>query len=56
MVGRRVYLDAATNAKFPYDAAAAVYDTLVRFLHTTVRAALAFSTVVIVAVFFAGPS
>jgi hypothetical protein len=56
IVGRRVYLDAATNANFPYDAAAAVYDTLVRSLHTATRGALTFSAVVITAVFFAGPS
>jgi hypothetical protein len=55
-VGRHFYLDAATNANFPYDAASSVYDTLVRFLHTAVRAALLFSIAVIVAVFLAGPS
>ena len=41
---------------FPYDAAAAVYDTLVRFLDTAVRAVLTFSIVVLITVFFAGPS
>ena len=54
-MARGFYLNAATNG-LPYDAAAAVYDTLLRFLHTAVRAALAFSIVVLIAVFFAGPS
>jgi hypothetical protein len=55
-VARGLYLDAATNDGLPYDAAAAVYDTLVRFLHTAVRAVLTFSIVVLITVFFAGPS
>ncbi len=55
-VARGLYLHAATNHGLPFDAAAAVYDTLLRFLHTAVRAVLAFSIVVLVAVFFAGPS
>jgi hypothetical protein len=55
-VGRGLYLDAATGKNLPYDAASAIYDTLVRFLHTSVRAVLTFSVIVLVAVFFAGPS
>ena len=55
-VARGLYLDAATSKDFPFDAAAAVYDTLVRFLDTAVRAVLTFSIVVLIAVFFAGPS
>jgi hypothetical protein len=55
-IARGVYLNAATNQQFPYDAAAAMYDTLVRFLHTSVRAVLTFSAILLVAVFFAGPS
>ena len=55
-VARGLYLDAATNKDFPFDAAAAVYDTLVRFLDTAVRAVLTFSIVVLITVFFAGPS
>jgi hypothetical protein len=54
--GRGVYLDAAVNAGLPHDAAAAVYDTLVRFLHTSVRAVLTLSIVVVIAAFFSGPS
>jgi hypothetical protein len=55
-VGRGVYLNAATGNHLPYDAAAAVYDTLTRFLHQSVRAVLFFSVIVIVAVFFSGAS
>jgi hypothetical protein len=55
-IGRGLYLNAATGNELPYDAAAAVYDTLVRFLHTSIRAATFFSIIVIIAVFFAGPS
>ncbi len=55
-VARGIYLNAATNGGLPYDAAAAVYDTLLRFLHTAVRSVLAFSIVVLITVFFAGPS
>jgi hypothetical protein len=54
--GRGAYLNAATGRELPYDAAAAVYDTLLRFLHTSVRAALFLSAIVLIAVFFAGPS
>jgi hypothetical protein len=55
-VVRSIYLDGATNNGIPYDAAAAVYDTLVRLLHTSVRSVLAFSIVVVVAAVLAGPS
>jgi hypothetical protein len=55
-VARGLYLDAATSNHLPYDAAAAAYDTLVRFLHTAVRAVLTFSIIVLITVLFAGPS
>src|SRR5262249_33601149 len=55
-VARGIYLNAATNNAFPYDAAAAAYDTLVRFLHTAVRAVLTFSIIVLITVLLAGPS
>jgi hypothetical protein len=55
-VGRAAYLNAATGNHLPYDAAAAAFDTLVRFLRTSVRAVLLVSVIVVVAVFFAGPS
>ena len=54
-VGRHFYLS-ATSSNLPEDAAAAVFDTLVRFLRVSVRATLLFSVVIIVAVFFSGPS
>jgi hypothetical protein len=55
-VGRGIYLDGVTSAGLPHDAAAAVYDALVRLLHTAVRAVLSFSIIVIIAAIFAGPS
>lgn len=55
-VGRGAYLNAATGQDLPYDAAAAVYDTILRSLHTSVRAVLFLSAIVVIAVFFAGPS
>lgn len=55
-LARTQYLNAATSSALPYDAAAAVYDTLVRFLHTSVRAAVFFSVILVIGVFFTGPS
>lgn len=55
-VGRGLYLNAATSSDLPYDAAAAFYDTLVRFLHTSVKAVCFLSIIVIIAVFLSGPS
>ncbi len=55
-VGRSIYLDGVTSAGVPSDAAAAVFDALVRLLHTSVRAVLSFSIIVVIAAFFAGPS
>ncbi len=54
-VARSQYLDAIAPT-MPHDAAAAVFDTLIRFLRTSVRAALTLSLIVVVAVFFSGPS
>jgi hypothetical protein len=51
-----VFLDGTTTNGVPHDAAAAVYDALVRLLHTSVRTVLSLSIVVIVAAVFAGPS
>jgi hypothetical protein len=55
-IGRSAYLNAATGADLPHDAAASAFDTVIRLLHKSVRAALTLSVVVIIAVFFAGPS
>ena len=40
-IGRHVYLGAISGQNIPHDAAAAIYDTLVRFLRTSLRAASA---------------
>ncbi len=55
-LGRGIYLDAATSGGFPRDAAATIYDDLVRLLHTSLRAVLAFSIVMVIAAVFSGPS
>lgn len=55
-VGRNAYLDAAAGSAFPRDAAAAIWDTLLRFLTTSVRAVVFFSLIVAIAAFFTGPS
>ncbi len=55
-IGRSIYLNAVTSNNVPYDAAAAMYDTLVRFLHTSVRAVASLGFVIVIAVFFSGPS
>ena len=53
---RPALLSQRNELDLPEDAAAAVFDTLVRFFRVSVRAALLFSVIVIVAVFFSGPS
>ncbi len=55
-VARGIYLNEATNGGIPHDAAAAVYDAVVKLLHRSIRTILAFSIAVVVAAFFAGPS
>jgi len=55
-IGRGIYLDATANTELPRDAAAAVYDNLVRFLQTSARDVLLFSVAVVVAAVFSGPS
>ncbi|HEY3834849.1 MAG TPA: hypothetical protein VGO03_21350 [Acidimicrobiia bacterium] len=55
-IGRHFYLGAISSQNIPHEAAAAIYDTLVRFLRTAVRAALLLAVIVVVAVVFAGPS
>jgi hypothetical protein len=56
-IARGLYLDAATGrGGVPYDAAAAVFDTLVRLLRVSIRAVLTFSIIVVLIVFFSGPS
>lgn len=55
-IGRTLYLDAAVDGGIPEDAAAAVWDTILRFLHTSIRNVLLIGIVVVLAVFLAGPS
>ena len=53
-VGRSAYLDAVSGPQLPRDAAAAVFDTLVRFLRTGLRLALTIGIVVAVAAWLTG--
>lgn len=55
-IGRTLYLDAAVDGGIPEEAAAAVWDTILRYLHTSIRNALLIGIVVVLAVFLAGPS
>jgi hypothetical protein len=56
LVFRGVYLNSVPNSVFPSDAAAAAFDTLVRFIKTALRALLVLGLVVAIAAFFTGPS
>jgi hypothetical protein len=55
-VARRAYLDGVPPTILPADAAAVLYDTLVRFLRDAIRAGFLIGMVVAAAAFFAGPS
>jgi hypothetical protein len=56
LIARGVYLNSVPNSVFPSDAAAAAFDTLVRFIRTALRALLVLGLVVAIAAFFTGPS
>src|SRR5690348_1227422 len=56
LVFRGVYLNSVPNSVFPSDAAAAAFDTLVRFIKIALRALLLLGLVVAIAAFFTGPS
>jgi hypothetical protein len=56
LIFRGVYLNSVPNSVFPSDAAAAAFDTLVRFIRTALRALLVLGLVVAIAAFFTGPS
>jgi hypothetical protein len=56
LVFRGVYLNSVPNSVFPSDAAAAAFDTLVRFIKIALRALLVLGLVVAIAAFFTGPS
>jgi len=55
-VGRSIYLDAVTSPQLPRDTAAAVFDTLVRFLRQGVRLMIAVALVVAIAAWLTGPT
>ncbi|MFG2294427.1 hypothetical protein [Streptomyces sp. NPDC048603] len=54
-VARRIYLDSVPPATLPPDAAAAVYDTLVRFLRQSTRTLLVLSVITGLAAYLYGP-
>jgi hypothetical protein len=55
-VGRSIYLDAVTSPSLPRDTAAAVFDTLVRFLRYGVRLIIAITLIVALAAWLSGPT
>ncbi len=56
LIARGIYLNSVPNSVFPSDAAAAAFDTLVRFIKIALRALLVLGLVVAIAAFFTGPS
>jgi len=55
-IGRSIYLDAVTSPSLPSDTAAAVFDTLVRFLRYGIRLVIAIALVVALAAWITGPT
>jgi hypothetical protein len=56
LIGRSIYLNSVPSSVLPSDAAAAAYDTLVRFIKVGLRAMLVVGLVVAAGAFFTGPS
>jgi hypothetical protein len=56
LIARGIYLNSVPNSKLPADAAAALYDTLVRFIRTALRTLLVVGLVVAAGAFMTGPS
>jgi hypothetical protein len=56
LIFRGVYLNSVPNSTLPADAAAALFDTLVRFIKEGLRAILVLGLVVAAGAFLAGPS
>jgi len=56
LVIRGVYLNSIPNGVLPSDAAAAIFDTFVRFIRTALRALLVLGLVVAIGAFLTGPS
>jgi hypothetical protein len=55
-IGRAIYLNKIPSSALPADAAAVVFDTLVRFIKQGLRVLLVLGLVVAIAGFFTGPS
>jgi hypothetical protein len=55
-LARRAYLDGMPSDVLPQDAAAAIFDTLVRFLQDTIRAGVLLGVLVAAGAFLVGPS
>jgi hypothetical protein len=53
---RTIYLNSVPSATLPSDAAAALFDTVVRFIRTALRTLLVVGLVVAIGAFFSGPS
>jgi hypothetical protein len=56
LIARSIYLSSVPSSVLPSDAAAAAYDTFVRFIRLGLRAVLAVGLVVAIGAFFTGPS
>ena len=56
LIFRSIYLNAVPNSALPSDAAAVMFDTLVRFIRTALRTLLVVGLVVAAAAFLTGPS
>jgi len=56
LIFRGVYLNSVPNEVLPSDAAAAAFDTLVRFIRIALRALLVLGLLVAIGAFFTGPS
>lgn len=56
LIFRTVYLNSVPNSRLPADAAAALFDTLVRFIRAGLRTLLVAGLVIAAGAFFTGPS
>ncbi len=55
-IGRSIYLNSVPNSVLPSNAAAVLFDTLVRFIKDGLRTLLVVGLIVAIAAFFTGPS
>jgi hypothetical protein len=55
-IARNIYLNSVPNNVLPSDAAAVIFDTLVRFIRQALRTLLVVGLVVAIGAFFTGPS